>query len=82
VIWKPGQHVSEPGLRIDVVHLAGFHEGKDGGGAMAAPASEPAKVQFFLPIATPRKARSAALFDRQTRPSSRKRVNTAQRLRR
>ena len=36
VIWKPGQHVSEPGLRIDIVHLAGFHEGIDGGGAMAA----------------------------------------------
>ncbi len=31
-------------------------------------------------VATPRKARSAALFDRQTRPSSRKRVNAAQRL--
>jgi len=36
VIWKPGQHVGEPGLRIDIVHLAGFHEGIDGGGAMAA----------------------------------------------
>ena len=24
VILKPGQHVSEPGLRIDVVHLAGL----------------------------------------------------------
>jgi hypothetical protein len=24
VIWKPGQHVSEPCLRIDVVHLAGL----------------------------------------------------------
>jgi hypothetical protein len=24
VIWKPGQHVSEPGLRIDVIHLAGL----------------------------------------------------------
>jgi hypothetical protein len=24
VIWKPGQHVSEPGLRIDAVHLAGL----------------------------------------------------------
>jgi hypothetical protein len=29
VIWKPGQHVSEPGLRIDVVHLAGFDQGID-----------------------------------------------------
>jgi len=24
VIWKPGQHVSKPSLRIDVVHLAGL----------------------------------------------------------
>ena len=36
VIWKVGQHVSKPGLRIDVVHLAGFDEGIDGGSAMAA----------------------------------------------
>jgi hypothetical protein len=36
---------------------------------------------FFLPTATPRKARSAALLERQTRPSSRRRVNAAQRLR-
>ena len=36
VIWKPGQHVSEPGLRIDVVDLAGFDQGIDGGGTMAA----------------------------------------------
>ena len=36
VIWKPGQHVSEPGLRIYVVHLAGFDQGIDGGGPMAA----------------------------------------------
>ena len=35
MIWKPGQHVSEPGLRIDVVHLAGFDQGIDGGGTMA-----------------------------------------------
>ena len=36
MIGEPGQHVSEPGLRIDVVHLAGFHQGIDGGGTMAA----------------------------------------------
>src|SRR6202162_5178253 len=36
VIWKPGQHVSEPGLRIDVVHLAGFAQGIDGGGTRPA----------------------------------------------
>jgi len=34
VIWKPGQHVSKPSLRIDVVHLAGFDQGVDGGGTM------------------------------------------------
>src|SRR5260370_41090519 len=36
VIWKAGQHVSKPGLRIDVVHLASFDKGIDGGGTMAA----------------------------------------------
>ena len=37
VIWKPGQHVGEPGLPIDVVHLAGFDQGIDGGGTMEDP---------------------------------------------
>jgi hypothetical protein len=32
VIWKADQHVSKPGLRIDVVHLAGLDQGVDGGG--------------------------------------------------
>jgi hypothetical protein len=54
MIWEPGQYVGKPGFRIDVVHLAGFK-------------SEPAKVQFLLPIATPRKARSAAFL--QTAPA-------------
>jgi hypothetical protein len=36
VIWKASQHGSEPGLRIDIVHLAGFDQGIDGGGTMAA----------------------------------------------
>src|SRR5712664_2914840 len=36
VIWKPCQHVSEPDLGIDVVHLAGFDQGVDGGGTVAA----------------------------------------------
>ena len=35
VIWKAAEHVGEPGLRIDVVHLAGFDQGIDGGGTMA-----------------------------------------------
>jgi len=36
VIWKPGQHVRKPSLRIDFVHLAGFDQGIDGGGTITA----------------------------------------------
>jgi hypothetical protein len=36
MIREPRQYVSEPGLRIDVVHLSGFDHGIDGGGTMAA----------------------------------------------
>jgi len=48
--------------------------------ARRPPASEPAKVQLRRPTAKGRIARSAALFVKHTRPSSRKRVNDAQRL--
>ena len=48
--------------------------------ARSAPRSEPAKSHDFLPSANPRRARSAALFVRQTRPSSMKRANRSQRL--
>src|ERR1700757_4577835 len=48
--------------------------------ARSAPRSEPANCQDFLPNANPRSARSAALFVRQTLPSSRKRANRSQRL--
>src|SRR4029077_13650524 len=48
--------------------------------ARSPPRSEPAKSHDFLPRAMPRSARSAALFDKQIRPSSRKRVNAGQRL--
>ena len=44
------------------------------------PRSEPQNSHDFRPRAMPRSARSAALFDRQMRPSSRKRVKAAQRL--
>src|ERR1017187_8864296 len=43
--------------------------------ARCPPRSEPANNQAFLPRAIPRSALSAALFERQIRPSSRKRVN-------
>ena len=46
--------------------------------ARRPPSSEPQKVQLRLPTAMPRTARSAALFDKQMRPSSRKRVNAFQ----
>ena len=36
MIRQSGQDVGEPGLGIDVVHLAGFDQGIDGGGTMAA----------------------------------------------
>jgi hypothetical protein len=46
--------------------------------ARCPPLSEPQKVQLRRPTAMPRMDRSAALFDRQMRPSSTKRVNAAQ----
>lgn len=42
--------------------------------------SEPAKSRDFLPSVMPRSPRSAVLFDRQTRPRSRKRVKASQRF--
>ena len=36
MILQAGQHVGEPGLRIDVVELGGLDQGVDGGGAPAA----------------------------------------------
>src|ERR1700761_7254984 len=48
--------------------------------ARSPPRSEPQNNHDFRPKAIPRAPRSAALFDRQMRPSSRKRVNAVQRL--
>ena len=48
--------------------------------ARRPPRSDPQNNQDFLPNAMPRSALSAALFERQTRPSSRKRVKEPQRL--
>src|SRR6478736_8170642 len=49
--------------------------------ARSPPRSDPQNSQDFLPRAMPRRARSAALFDGHTRPSSRNRVKAVQRLR-
>ena len=69
-----GQDVGQPGLRIDVVHLA-VTMMLYMAAARCPPRSEPANSHDFLPSAIPRNARSAALLERQIRPSSRKRVN-------
>lgn len=47
--------------------------------ARSPPRSEPAKSHDFLPKATPRRARSTALFVRQMRPSSRNAVKACHR---
>jgi hypothetical protein len=36
MIWKPRQHVGEPGLWIDIIHFAGLDQGIDGRCALAA----------------------------------------------
>jgi hypothetical protein len=36
VIGKPGEHVGEPGARIDIVELGGLDQRVDGGGAPSA----------------------------------------------
>ena len=46
--------------------------------ARCPPRSDPAKSHDFLPRATPRRDRSAALLLRQTRPSPRNRVKPGQ----
>jgi hypothetical protein len=48
--------------------------------ARSPPRSEPAKSQAFRPMAGGRMVRSAALLERQMRPSPRKRVNEVQRF--
>ena len=53
VIWKPGQHVSEPDLRIDVVHLAGFDQSIDGGGTMAHDAAQSLRRPVAVRLSKP-----------------------------
>ena len=79
MLGDAGEHVGEPGLRVDVVHLRRDDQAVHGGGALAAAIG--AGEQPRLPSkGNTAQARSAALFDRQTRPSSRKRVKAGQRL--
>ena len=80
VIRQTSQDVGEPGLRIDVIELGGGDQRVDRSGAPAAFVGA-GEGPVFRPRATARSSRSAALFDMQRRPSSRKRVNASQRLR-
>src|ERR1700719_2595535 len=79
MLGDPGQDVGQPGLRIDIVHLVVTIRLYITA-ARWPPRSEPASNHDFLPRAIPRSARSAALFERPIRPSSRKRVKAGQRL--
>jgi len=49
--------------------------------ARSPPRSDPQNSHDFLPRAIPLRPRSAALLERQTRPSSKKSVKAGQRLR-
>ena len=86
MLGDPGQDVGQPGLRIDIVQFGSDNQAVTIRLYITAarwpPRSEPANNynHDFLPRAIPRSARSAALFERQIRPSSRKRVKAGQRL--
>ncbi len=79
MIGDPREDVGEPGLRIDVVHFGGDDQAIHGGGARPT-RSEPQNNHDLRPRAIPRSSRSAALFDRQTRPSVRNSVKACQRF--
>ena len=64
MVGNAGEHVGEPGLRVDGIEPR---------------RSEPQNSHALRPSGTQRSGRSAALFERQTRPSSRKRVKASQR---
>jgi hypothetical protein len=58
MIGDAGEHIGEPGLGIDAGELCGLDHRVQDRRAVAAE-SEPQKVQFRLPTAIPRSARSA-----------------------
>jgi hypothetical protein len=81
VLWHvgdAGEHVGELGLGVDIVSLAETMRVYMNA-ARRAPRSEPANNHAFLPRAIPRRARSAALLERQMRPSSRNAVKPGHR---
>ena len=77
-VGQPGENIGVPRLRVDVVHFAVTMR-VFMSAAGSPPRSDPAKSHDFRPSATPRRARSAALFVRQIRPSLRNAVKAWQR---
>jgi hypothetical protein len=51
VILESGEHVGEPGARIDIIDLGGLDQRVDGCGA-PSPSFDPANVQLWRPTAT------------------------------
>jgi hypothetical protein len=76
VLGDIGKDVGQPGLRIDVVHLGADDQAVHHRGALSAPVGfgEQPGLTAKGYAAQPR---SAALFVRQTRPSTRNRAKTA-----
>jgi hypothetical protein len=73
------QDINEPGLGSTSLRRA-VAIGLYMKAARSPPRSEPANSQALRPMAGGRLDRSTALFERQMRPSVRKRLNEAQRF--
>ena len=71
VVGDAGEHVAEPGFRIEAVELGGLDQGIKGGGTITASVGPGKKVIFPAPRASGRICRSAALLSISSRPSSR-----------
>ena len=69
-----GEDVGEPSLGIDTVHFGRDDETVHRRGAMPAAIGPAEQPRFSAQGNAPSAPRSAALFERQTRPSSRNRV--------
>ena len=77
MIGDARQDVAQVELRVDPVQIGGAKQRVDHRGALT-PRFEPRYRKFLRPIATPRRARSAALFCASMRPSPAKRIGAVQ----
>jgi hypothetical protein len=80
MIWQSGEHVGEPGTRIDVVELGGLDQRVDGCGAPAAVVRS-CKSPIAAADGNTTQRPLGGLLDTHNRPSSRKRVRLLQQLR-